>query len=504
MKMQHLLAGVATAAILSGAANAQGFFDVTSDDGAAPNLSGTPPTGDQWFASELGNLNGVTVPFEFNLVPDDAADVFAASSNVEGLLTVTVTNAVLDSSLGAGSMVGGGACGAAPGQSFTVDAGGVSGQSTVTFRIADIAACDGAAGGGAAADVAWFAFPLLLQGGNVDVSFELRRASNNALIGSGSWSDGNNNGTFGGTAGDDLVEQISAIDVDTTTDIAIADSGAATPFAGFLGGSDTLGTFAIDVTGALLADGSPVVAGDVDAAELLCTFGSVAGLVQNSHTWFSGVSTNQLPTQATTTTENPVPFTIPTGEFGSTNTLQLVANGVVPIQQQDVSCAGSVEFDAATGLSDFTISSFPIGRIRRDGPTTGLFEWVGDSTLSTGNVFRITGLGTTSPGASVIVTNSSAGMNGEYPLNLPTPTNGEVIINNAILTNQIGAFGRADLQFSFHDATLDNAGGDGVIVRRFMVGANGTLFDMGDDNSDEINTRTSDVLPQDDAGGGNN
>lgn len=500
MKMNKLLAGAAVVALTAGAANAQ--MVVYQGDTTAANTSGTPVAGDNWFATELGSLNGVTVPLEFEIEPSAVPGTFATAPNVEGLLTVSFNNAVLDRSLVDGDIVAGGA--ACPNGELTVDANGAAGDNTVTFRIADLADCDTISGGidAAAGTAVRFALPLILSGGDVDVDFELRRASNNALIATGSWSDDAGNRTLGSnTTADPLITQIPALDVTTTAGLAVADS--TTGFTAFTGAGQ-LGTFLIDVSGALLADGTAVAPGDVSAADLLCTFGSVAGLVQDSHTWFSGLSTNQLPTQATTTTENPVPFTIPTGEFGSTNTLQLVANGVDPIQQQNVSCAGTVEFNAPTGLSDFTISSFAIGSIRRDGPTTGLFEWVGDSTLSTGNVFRITGLGATSPGASVIVTNSSAGMDGEYPLTLPTPTNGEVIINNAILTNQIGAFGRADLQFSFHDATLDNAAGDGVVVRRFMVGANGTLFDMGDDNSDEVNTRTSTVAPQDDAGGGYN
>ena len=282
--------------------------------------------------------------------------------------------------------------------------------------------------------------------------------------------------------------------------IAVADSTALPAFTAFTGPGN-LGTFGVGATGVYIPGSpSPVATGaaNVAAGELMCTFGSGTGLNAAGHTF------GTLSNTATTSTSNPVPFTFTSAQVSVTHTFTLSATGALGIQPQNVSCAGSVAFTPASGLSDFTISSFSLGRIRRDGPTTGFFEWVGDSSLSTGNVFRITGFGATAPTASVIVNNSSTGMDGEYVITLPTPTNGEVIINNAWLTNRIGNFGRADLQFSFHSAALANGGGTGVVVRRFMVGSNGTLFDMGNDNDDTANTRTGPIAPAGSAGGGNN
>lgn len=504
MKMNKLLAGVAAVALTTGAANAQGFFSINQVDGAAPNLSGTPVTGDVWFASELGGLAGITVPLEFDIEPANTGagtEVFASAPNVEGLLTVTFTNAVLDRSLQDTDMVGSGTC---AGQAFEVAADGGAGQSEVTFRIPDMQVCD--TQDGIAGDAVSFALPLLLQGGNVDVSFELRRASNDALIGTGSWSDNINNDVFqdvlSTTAGGPLIREFPALIATTTPGIATADSTAVPAFTAFTGAGQ-LGTLTLVATGAYLPGSpSPVAtnAASVDDGELLCTFGSGTGLAASGHTF------GTLSNDATTSTSNPVPFTFTSGQISAAHTFTLSATGTLGIQPQNVTCAGSVAFDAATGLNDFTISAFDLGRIRRDGPTTGFFEWVGDSTLSTGNVFRITGFGATAPTASVIVNNSSAGLDGEYVVTLPTPTNGEVIINNAWLTNRIGNFGRADLQFSFHSDALDNTAtpGDGVVVRRFMVGSNGTLFDMGNDNDDANGVRAGAVAPTLDAGGGNN
>jgi hypothetical protein len=518
MKMNKLLAGVAAVALTTGAANAQGFFEINQRDGgvgSAPNLSGTPVVGDVWFASELGSLAGVTVPLEFDIEPANTGagtEVFASSANVEGLLKVTVSNAVLDRSLTAGDMVGTGAC---AGQAFSVASGGAAGQSTVTFRIPDLQVCDTQDGLGG--DAVSFGFPILLSGGNVDVDFELRRASNNALIGTGSWSDGNNNAVFQPTlvsplSGGPLIRQVPALVVTTAEGVAVADSTAVPAFTAFTGPGN-LGAFNVSTTGAYIPGAAPpslvaTGAANVAAGELLCTFASGTGLNATGHIF------GTLANTATTSTSNPVPFTFTSGQVGATHTFALAATGTFGIQPQNVSCAGSVSFTPASGLSDFTISSFSLGRIRRDGPTTGFFEWVGDSTLSTGNVFRVTGLGATAPTASVIVNNSSTGMDGEYVITLPTPTNGEVIINNAWLTNRIGNFGRADLQFSFHSDALKNDGtgagaaaaaaGQGVVVRRFMVGSNGTLFDMGNDNDDANGARSGPIGAANDTGGGNN
>ena len=498
MKMTKLLTGAAAAALLAGAANAQVVLQ-QGDHAAVANTSGTPVDGDNWFATEIGSIANITVPLEFSVFPTTAG-AWPTAPNVEVLIQVDVTNAVLDRSLVDGDIVASTASATCTSSDMTVDADGAAGDATVTFRVADIAECSAIDGAPASIDDTAeqinFALPLILSGGDVDVSVSITRASNGSAIASGSWSADAGNRTFGSnTAGDPLITQASAISFSSTSGVATLSS--ASSFTTF--SDPTLGTYSIDTTGVLLANRTAVADGDVADADLFCTFASVAGLDGDAHTL--GIATNN----AAANSSNPVPFNIPTAEFdGASNTLALVSLGATAIQPQSVSCAGTVEFSTASGLSDYTISSFDMGYIRRDGPTTGFFEWVGDSSLSTGNVFRVTGLGASSPTASVIVNNSSTGMDGEYALTLPTPTNGEVILNNSMLTAQIGAFGRADLQFSFHDSSLQNNGGAGVVVRRFMVGSNGTLFDMGNDNDDTVNTRTGSVAPQDDAGGGSN
>ena len=101
----------------------------------------------------------------------------------------------------------------------------------------------------------------------------------------------------------------------------------------------------------------------------------------------------------------------------------------------------------------------------------------------------------------MILSNSSTGVDGEYPITLPAPTNGEIIVTNAAVAAAVGsAFGRADVQFSLADANLTN-----VVIRRLLVGANGTLTDFGNENEDNAGANSlAPVTPVGTIGGGQN
>jgi hypothetical protein len=178
--------------------------------------------------------------------------------------------------------------------------------------------------------------------------------------------------------------------------------------------------------------------------------------------------------------------------------LSLAASGAAAIQPQAIACSGSIGFTAASGLSAKALS-FSGGNIRRAGSTSDVFEWVGQAGSVTRNIFRATGFGATAPGASVIISNSSAGLDGEYNLTLPAPTNGEIIITESHLSAAAGNFGRADVQFSFQTSPAS-----GIIVRRLMVGNNGTLTDFGNENDDGTNFMAPPIAPTDTIGGGDN
>jgi hypothetical protein len=506
MKFTKLLVGAAAAALLSGAASAQVSFYVSQGQTGAPDLSGVPlATGDVWFATEVGSLAGITVPLEFELEPFDAGpatEVFASTANVEGLLTVTVTNAVLDRSLSGADMIGSGAC---AGQAFSVDANGVAGQSTVTFRIPDLQVCDGQ-GAAIGGDNAGFAFPILLSGGDVDVSFELRRASNNDLIGSGSWSDNRNNDTFqdayvSGLSGGPLISQAPAVTATFANGTAIATSASGfNALAPATAGSVTIAS-TVAPTAVFTADLTPFAAGDLVDVITTCTFASATGLDATGHA-IGAVG----PVVGTLATTNPVSFDIIGTLDGGAQVLTINpdASATTRILPQAISCSGIYDFTTASGLTDSTFSG-AIGSIRRDGVTTGVFEWVGDNSQSTNNVFRITGLPAAGAGASVIITNSNTtGANGEYQLPTLAPTNGEAIIDSLALTNAAGAFGRANVQFSIQVDPATPPNGD-ILVRRFLVGTNGTLTDFGNENDDGANNPGLPTIPAaGSSGGGSN
>ncbi len=109
------------------------------------------------------------------------------------------------------------------------------------------------------------------------------------------------------------------------------------------------------------------------------------------------------------------------------------------------------------------------------GQTFGRFDWVGDATKTTNNVFRITGL-TAETDGTLIVANSTEGMDGSYPFTV-TPVGGEVLLTRTELTAIVdGNFGRADLTF-----LLEATGS--VDVDRLMS-ANGVISSFG--NGDPI------------------
>lgn len=445
-------------------------------------------TGDYTFASELGSLSGNTIPMEFEIEPGSTLAQWATTSNVEGLLVVTFTGGVLDRSLVDADIVGTGACGA--NALLTVDANGAAGQSTVTFRISDLQSCDGV-DRGIGGDNAAFAFPVLLNGNAVNVAFELRRASNNALITSGSWNGGLNNGA---PLGNVLVNQSSAVALDVTPGTAVAAAPAYTSFA-----TSSLGQIAVDTVGTvLLADGSGVSDAVISDFDISCQFGSVTGLDQNAHGLGAYVN------QATGNTTNPVNFDGASTDFtGANATLTLVALGAGGILPQNVTCTPTYNFTPASGLADGSGSAFFVGNIRRQGQTSNKFEWTGGANAVTRSIFRMTGFGATAPTATVILSNSNTGVDGEYPITLPAPSNGEIIVTNSMIASAVGsAFGRADVQFSL--ATIAPGATD-IVVRRLLVGSNGTLTDFGNENEDSAGaTSPAPVAPSGTIGGGQN
>ncbi|VXC82027.1 hypothetical protein OCEANICA350_11757 [Oceanicaulis sp. 350] len=249
------------------------------------------------------------------------------------------------------------------------------------------------------------------------------------------------------------------------------------------------------------ADLSPFGAADVTDIVTSCTFGSVTGLDSTAAT-LGGVA----PVAGTLATSNPVSFDINARLDAGATILAVAADAsaTTRIVPQDITCAGTYDFTTASGLTDSTFSG-TIGSIRRDGVTTGVFEWVGDSNQSTRNVFRVTGLPATGATGSVIITNSNtANANGEYDLGTIASNNGEAIISDGMLTAAAGAFGRANVQLSLQLDPATPPNGD-ITIRRFLVGNNGTLTDFGNENDDTTNNPGAVAIPAaGTVGGGSN
>ena len=493
---KQLLTGAAVAALTAGAANAQLF--IHQDQATSiTDLSGSPyASGNVVFASELGSLAGITVPLEFE-VGRFSNTPWASASNVEGLLEVTFDGGVLDRTLTDDDISSAGAaCNTAP-NDLVVDSGGAAGDDSVVFRIGDLAACDDIdTGAGFGDNNPQFAFPVVLDGSAVNISFELRRASNNDLIATGSWNASSDNGITGLP----LILQNPA--VEHTASVGTATATTASLFTTFVasgGATATLGTVtpAIGALGPYtprLADGTLVAGADIDELNYFCTFDSIVGL--DATTGALGGFGND----ANLSSDNPVPFTGTSANLG-VNTLSISANALASVQIGEANCAGEVVYTTASGLSDTALPSALVGYIRREGVTSEKFEWTGDSNAVTRSIFRLTGIPASPvPSASVIVSDSSNGMDGEYAISLGTPSNGEVILTNADLAAAAGDFGRANVQIAVHQT---GAPATNIVIRRLLVGQNGTLSDIGNENEDDANNRGgARITPNGSIGGG--
>ena len=109
--------------------------------------------------------------------------------------------------------------------------------------------------------------------------------------------------------------------------------------------------------------------------------------------------------------------------------------------------------DPAQGLTDEPIQLVAGGvldLINYEAGMCGNFDWVGDSSLSRRNVWRVTGTNRSRTfGTFASMTNSSAGLPAQTRQISPVMTPTEMLITDSTLTAAFGNFGRADFTFSF-------------------------------------------------------
>ncbi|WP_156861372.1 hypothetical protein [Oceanicaulis alexandrii] len=358
---------------------------------------------------------------------------------------------------------------------FVISSGGANGGQSVSFAgdaSFDPTSCVGA---GANENIQ-ITLPIDIEGvGNV--AYELTLDSTGAVLASGEY-----DADPAPTATQDFYTARNSLDVTFTTDTAapelddsyeLFDGSVTTDVVGTLQVDDVDGgatIYSVSVGGASVPFDTATAA-QFDGAELVVTVPSPAGIASVT---LAGIGTENLDAngQATFALTNANLTALAAAPVN----ISLVADTTTPaaIANQDISA--DLTFDEATG-SDLNVDDVlgaAVGNVVREGSNTGLFEWVGDTSASTSNVFRATGLGATLPTIRVTLANSTADVDDEYVMTpAGTLTNGELILTEADIEAAVGsAFGRADVSFSFEAA--------GVNVRRFMV-TNGIVSENSTD-----------------------
>ena len=162
---------------------------------------------------------------------------------------------------------------------------------------------------------------------------------------------------------------------------------------------------------------------------------------------------------------DPSDFEVPTGQnspgaVGIAGIEVDIAGSTTLMTTQPVASAGFVSFaGSADGLARediVRIGEGELDRLQYTGQSCGTFDWVGDSTTSRRNVFRITNFaGAQTNGILATMTNSSAGLASEtLPINDGVTVSGaEMSFTDVLLTDTFGEYGRADFSFNFISAT---------------------------------------------------
>lgn len=479
MKLTKLLTGAAIAALLTGAANAQVVITEGNFDGVVDVATTEIDAAEEIFASQV-NYASLRPAFngEFQVNVTDIAnpgtvggfDTLGAADQFD--VTITLTGGLyFDAAINNSNFVGdeiGSTC------TLLVASGGAAGSQSVTYRLEagdNPAQCDDNA-----TDLE-FDLPIEVRGaGNIQFA--------STAVGSGAalWS-----ATYDGDAVEvgtqELVQLATGYTATfaadgTATTAASAVSTAGVAYDNLLGGGDTiLGTLTFGNTGAQYtpgvdftlathaASGTLAVTLASDRTSLTAITCDGAGSGADNQAFGTGTAT------ATCSTSGGSPA-LALADFADAAVITISAvfdadNSGTAISAQDVSAVFTPV--GANANVTLTATSGALQRIARQGVTTPAFDWVGDASAVTRNIFRCTGVAASAQ-PFVNVSNSSAGINGTFPLTT-TATNGEMIISNANIGAAAGAFGRGDVTFTF-------AGDTAVTCERLLVGNNGTLSEL--------------------------
>ena len=478
MKLTKLLTGAAIAALLSGAASAQVVTELRLDE----SVTGTAMFGGAVVATEYDIDAAANQTVEFTIVPRNATNTtdldggFAAYAGTSVDVTVTVSGGIFPTALvAANAPTTGGAC------SPTLVSGGLAGESSAVFRIADLATCDDdgttAGFGDTDADEAalGFSLPVDWQSSTGNVSYTMATTGTGASVSSASYARGvaiDPTLIAGAQALRTLLVGAPGFAVDVTaTDREAQLSTSGVSYNAL--DSNAIGTLAFNNDAQALvgiggAASSWNSATQVDEAQVVVTLADPSGFasVTLDGTGTNDTTVNLVNGVATFDLTDNASTGLDTTELaaGVTVRLNADADSATLINETTFSIAVSAEGAAASNLTIGGDSDS--GDLTREGESSATFEWVGDANASTTNVFRFTGLDTANPPAiSFTVSNAASddALNQEYALGAYTPTDGgELIVTGAQLAGIIGAdFGRADIRF-FVEGTVDE-------IRRFHV-----------------------------------
>lgn len=473
MKLTKLLTGVAVAALLGGAANAQSI--VTNSDGASEAV----------FASQVdlsAALYQDVLDIDFTGGGDEETAISGLGATDDINVAITLSGGLTFDGFLSNSNInitsgGGNTC------ALGISAGGTNGGQTVTYSSVGDAAFDPTSCDWAGAEHFDFSIPVEIAGtGNVTI--EITLASTGTVLDSASY-DAN----AGTTAVEGFVRQLDSlaytftptnVDIDLSDEYELFAGSAATATVGTLLADDedpaqTL--FSVGTGGADDVEFDIGLVGQVASGELVVTVPNATGIESVT---FRGQTENLVGNTAT--------FALATADLAALDdaaeNIDLNANTTTPaaIGNQTVSAAVSLTAAASTNLT-LEGGSGDLGELTREGSNTGTFAWVGDSSASTANVFRATGVPATVPTIRVTLANSTADVDGEYVVTpAMTASNGELILTNRDIETAVGsAFGRADVSWSFE--------ADGISVSRFMV-TNGVVTqnatDLAIDGSNDL------------------
>lgn len=475
MKLSQLLTGAAVAALTAGAS----FAQVTTDIDTTINASTFNPGASIELVPELDfEAADLTAELNIAILPNDTNefDVYAATA---AQLTITLDGFEFSSNIAGGSFVTNWDANAAGADdcAFTVVSGGAAGDSSVTFETADLSLCDEAAGGDA--DDIGFVLPVTLTGLPATYSFELRQKANNALIGEGEFDvDGDAN------TPSELVVEAGGFEVDFNGNTLTAE--LADPSYNTLDANDAV-SIDFNADGDIDLDGNPADwedANQVEGLEVTVTLSNPTGIESVT------LEDNNGNTLTEDLVNGAAVFTVDGSEIDLTN---LTSGLVVSVNEDndDETLIGNgtisvtVATDEATGanldIADASAAEADEGEIVREGTTTAVFEWVGDATKTTANIWRITGLGDELPVIRATLSNSTNDMDDEYTITPSQPlSNGELILTSGDIGAVVGEFGRADVELSFE--------ANGIVARRFMV-TNGVVTE----NSTDYNVGGADI-----------